>query len=107
MIQQWLNKKLKQIEKRQQSYYLLLDHMELICDRLLPIYPKVYLKMQKVIFYLKYGRYLKGIRRKLCWKYKTLKRNMDCIDKKNGIKSKILYKNTRIVFVDIIIVSHF
>lgn len=65
MIQQWLNKKLKQLEKRQQSYHILLDHMELICDRILPIYPKVYLKMQKVIFYLKYGRFLKGIRRKV------------------------------------------
>ena len=64
MILQWINKKLKQLEKRQQSYHLLLDHMDLICDRMLPIYPKVYLKMRKVIFYLKYGRYLKGIRRK-------------------------------------------
>lgn len=65
MILQWLNKKLKQFEKQQQSCHILLDHMELICDRILPIYPKVYLKMQKVIFYLKYGRYLKGIRRKV------------------------------------------
>lgn len=55
---------MKQLEKRQQSYHILLDHMKLICDRMLPIYPKVYLKMKKVIFYLKYGRYFKGILRK-------------------------------------------
>lgn len=74
MILQWLNKKLKQLEKRQQSYHFLLDHMELINDMRLTLDPKVYLKMRKVIFYLKYGRFLKGIRRKIVFEIQNIEK---------------------------------
>ena len=74
MILQWLNKKLKQLEKRQQSYHLLLDHMELINDMRLTLDPKVYQKMKKAIFYLKYRIFLKRIRRKVVFEIQNIEK---------------------------------